>query len=192
MLNKDFWISSAKHLKETKYLAIMGIFIALKVIAGFVSIPVAENLFVGISFLFSAIEASIIGPVAALVSGFVTDIVSFMLDSKGYSFFPGYTLSEMLGIFIYALFFYRQRITITKIFCAKFLVNYGVNALLGSLWSTMIMSKGYWFYFSQSVIKNTILLPFEVLALTLLFNLLIPVLSSKNLIFPQETPIKFK
>ncbi len=192
MLEKDFWISSIQKLKDTKYLAIMALFIALKVVANFVMIPVSENLFVGISFLFSAVEASIIGPLAALVSGAITDIVAFMLDSKGYPFFPGYTLSEILGIFIYALFFYRQKITVLKICLAKFLVNAGVNALLGSLWSTMLMSKGYWFYFTQSAIKNAILLPIEVFALTLLFNALIPLLTRRKLIEPQDSPISLK
>ena len=134
----------------------------------------------------------IIGPIAALVSAFVTDIVSFMLDSKGYAFFAGYTLSEMLGSFIYALFFYLSRIHIVKIISAKTIVNYLVNVTIGSIWSMMIMSKGYFYYFTQSIIKNTILLPIEIIMLVLLFNLLLPILERKKLIISQDKlPLKW-
>ena len=194
MFNKEYWLSSAAKLKDTKYLTLMALFIALKVMAEvFFDIKIAENLFISLSFIFAAVEACIIGPVAGLVSGAVTDIVSFLLNSKGYAFFPGYTLSAMLGMFVFGIFLYRQKITILRLFLAKFCINLFVNALLGSVWSAMMMSKGYIYYFTQSIIKNTILLPIEVTILVLLFNLLIPVLERKNLIIKQEPlPIKFK
>ena len=130
---------------------------------------------------------------AGLVSGAVTDIVSFLLNSKGYAFFPGYTLSAMLGMFVFGIFLYKKRITIIRLFAAKFCINYLVNAALGSVWSAMMMSKGYIYYLGQSLIKNTILLPIEVTILVLLFNLLIPLLERKNFIIKQDPlPIKLK
>ena len=194
MFNKEYWLSSANKLKDTKYLTLMALFIALKVMAEvFFDVKIAENLFISLSFIFASVEACIIGPVAGLVSGAVTDIVSFLLNSKGYAFFPGYTLSAMLGMFVFGIFLYRQKITILRLFLAKLCINLFVNALLGSVWSAMMMSKGYIYYFTQSIIKNSILLPIEVTILVLLFNLLIPVLERKNLIIKQEAlPIKFK
>jgi len=191
MFTKDYWKSSAEKLKSTKYLALIGLFIACKVIASFISIRVSENLYVSISFLFTSVEGAIIGPVAGMVSGAVTDVVGYMVNSRGYSFFPGYTLSAMLGLFVYAIFLYRQKITIVRIAAAKAIVNYGVNVLLGSVWSAMMMSKGYIFYATQSLIKNSILLPFEIIALVALFNVLIPTLVRQKLIIPQDPlPVK--
>ncbi len=186
MFTKDYWKSSAEKLKSTKYLALIGLFIACKVIVSFISIRVSENLYVSISFLFTSVEGAIIGPVAGMVSGAVTDVVGYMVNSRGYSFFPGYTLSAMLGLFVYAIFLYRQKITIVRIAAAKAIVNYGVNVLLGSVWSAMMMSKGYIFYATQSLIKNSILLPFEIIALVALFNMLIPTLVRQKLIIPQD------
>ena len=194
MFNKEYWVSSFEKLKDVKYLTIMALFIALKVMAEvFFDIKVAENLFISLSFIFASVEACIIGPVAGLVSGAVTDIVSFLLNSKGYAFFPGYTLSAMLGLFVFGIFLYKKRITIIRLFAAKFCINYLVNAALGSVWSAMMMSKGYIYYLGQSLIKNTILLPIEVTILVLLFNLLIPLLERKNFIIKQDPlPIKLK
>ena len=188
LFTAEYWRSSAEKLKSTKYLALIGLFIACKVVASFVSIRVSENLYVSISFLFTSVEGAIIGPVAGMVSGAITDVV---VNSRGYSFFPGYTLSAMLGVFVYAIFLYRRKITIAKLAAAKAVNNYFVNVLLGSLWSAMMMSKGYIFYATQSLIKNSILLPFEILALTALFNMLVPTLVRQKLIIPQD-PLPLK
>jgi ECF transporter S component (folate family) len=191
IFSKSYWQSSAKKLKETKYLAIIGLFVAVKVAASFVSIRVSENLYVSPSFLFTSVEGAIIGPAAAIVSGAVTDVVGYMMNSRGYSFFPGYTLSAILGVMTYALFLYQRKITILRLALAKTVCNYGINVGLGSLWSAMMLSKGYMYYAAQSLVKNSILLPFEIIALTALFNMLIPTLVKQRLIIPQD-PLPLK
>ncbi|MEG0076704.1 folate family ECF transporter S component [Anaerorhabdus sp.] len=177
---------SAQNLKSIKYLAIMAVFIALKVIMAGVFIPVGENLRISFSFLIIAVEACIIGPIPGLVSGFITDLIGFMLFPFG-AFFPGYILSAMLNCFIYAVFLYDTRISITKLFLSKTIVSYFCNVLLGSLWSSMLYSKGFIFYATASVVKNTILLPIEVILLVIVFKLLLPYLQKKNLVPVQDS-----
>lgn len=178
---ESIWKSSAEKLKSTRYLAIMAAMIAMKTVVSFWYIPVGENLHIGLSFLLVALEAAILGPCAGMISGFVTDLVSFMIAPSG-PFFFGYTLTAMLGSLIYSLFFYHHPITLKRITLAKISTNYLVNVLLGSLWSAMLYSKGYYYYFVKSLIKNTILLPFEIAALFALFKLLMPYLKKKKLI----------
>ena len=61
MFNKEYWVSSFEKLKDVKYLTIMALFIALKVMAEvFFDIKVAENLFISLSFIFASVEACII------------------------------------------------------------------------------------------------------------------------------------
>jgi hypothetical protein len=55
----------------------------------------------------------------------------------------------------------------------------------------MMMSKGYIYYATQSLIKNSILLPFEIIALIALFNMIIPTLQRQKLIIPQD-PLPLK
>ena len=193
MFSKEYWKSSADKLKSVRYLALIAAFTAMKCIVSGIYIPVGENLRIGISFLFTTVEAAIIGPVAAMLSGAVTDIVSFMIWPSG-PFFFGYTLSSICGGLVYALFLYRRRITVLRLFGAKFVVNYAVNVLMGSVWSAMLYSKGYIYYAGKSLIKNTLMLPVEVILLTAVFNILLPVLTSRKLITaPQDKlPVKFK
>ena len=97
----------------------------------------------------------------------------------------------MCGSVIYALFLYRQRITILRLALAKTVVNYGVNVLLGALWSQMLYGKGYIYYAGKSLVKNTMMLPAEIIILVLLFNVIVPILQKRRLI-PNSTTVPLK
>ncbi len=192
MFNKDYWRSSAEKLSNVRYLALIAAFVAMKTIVSGFYIPVGENLRIGLSFLFTSVEAAIIGPVAAVVSGFVTDILGFMLFPSG-PFFFGYTISSMAGGLVYALFLYRKRITVLRLAGAKLIVNMFVNVVMGSIWSAMLYSKGYLYYLAKSLTKNTMMLPIEVILMTAVFNIMIPILTSRKLIVAQDKlPIHLK
>ncbi len=181
MFSKTYWDSSIQKLKSTKYLAIMSMMIALKVILSSFYVPVGENLHLSITYILVAIEACILGPIAGIVSASVTDIVSFIVHPDG-PFFIGYMFSAMLGSLIYALFFYQKEITLKNIIPAKIIINYLVNVCIGSLWSMMLYSKGYIYYMTKSVIKNTIMLPIEIIVLFVSFKMIIPILKNRKLI----------
>lgn len=102
-------------------------------------------------------------------------------------FFPGYTLTAMAGSFVYALFLYRARITVRRIVLCKLCVNLLVNVGLNCLWSAMLYSKGYLFYLGQSLAKNLLMLPVEVVILLTFLRIMLPVLSSAGLTPPQPT-----
>ena len=75
---KEKFSSSAKNLKNVRYIAIMAIFIALKIISSsYLHFTVSHNLRVGIGFVLVAIEASILGPSAGMLSGAITDTLGF-------------------------------------------------------------------------------------------------------------------
>ena len=153
--------SSAQKLKSTKYLALMATTIAMKVILSllpFARIPISQNLRISFGYLIVAVEAAILGPVAGMLSAAITDNVEFMLAPDGI-YFPGYTLSAMLGSLVYALFLYERKVSVPRLIGAKVIVNLFVNVLLGSLWTSMMYSKGYIYYFMRSITKNVLMLP---------------------------------
>lgn len=67
--------------------------------------------------------------------------------------------------------------------CVNLLVNVGLNCL----WSAMLYSKGYLFYLGQSLAKNLLMLPVEVVILLTFLRIMLPVLSSAGLTPPQPT-----
>ena len=135
-------------------------------------------------FLARSVCAMVCGPVLGLAFGFVEDILGFVLQPTG-DFFPGYTLSTMAGVLVYALFFFRRRITVLDLVLANLVVNVGVNALMGSVWSTMVRGGAYWGWFVPSLAKNLITILPKAAVLYILFQALVPILQRMDLIPAQ-------
>ena len=188
-----YWKDAAGELKNVRILAIVALFIAIRIAMQGLVLPVGENLRIYFTFLVNALGVMIYGPVAGLVSGFAVDILGFFIVPTGGAFFPGYTLSTMLGSFFYAIFLYRSRISVVRIILSKVCVNILVNVGLGALWSAILYSKGYYYYLVKSLIKNLNLLPIEIILLVLFLQLMIPIAARFNLIPRQPTArIPFK
>ncbi len=136
-------------------------------------------------FLARSVCALVCGPLLGLVFGFAEDILGFILQPSG-DFFPGYTLSTMAGVLVYALFFFRRRITVVNLVLANAVVNLLVNAAMGSVWSTMVRGGGYLGWFIPSLAKNLITILPKAAALYILFQALLPILRRMDLI-PDQT-----
>lgn len=95
-------------------------------------------------------------------------------------------LTTILGCIVYALFFYRARITWRRIILAKLLTNIQ-NVFLGSLWSAILYSKGYLYYMATSAVKNALYLPLQILMIGFLFQALLPVLGRQGKL-PNQLP----
>ena len=135
--------------------------------------------------------AWVCGPVLGAVFAVAEDLLSFFLTGGGgYPFFPGYTLTTVLGVLIYALFFYRQEMTIRRIFLAKLVTNVQ-NVLLGALWSSILYGKAYLVMASGSAIKNLVMLPFQTVILVVLFTAIMPALGRMGLVAKQKGKLKW-
>ena len=173
----SYWKEAAGEVKKPRILAVTALFIGLDIIIGmfYIPMPFGDNLRVYFGYFTNSMCCMVCGPVMALIFGFVRDILGFLANPSG-GFFFGYTLSAMLGSLVYALFFYRARITVVRILCCKLIINMCVNILLGSLWSAILFSKGYYFYMVSSTVKNLMLLPVEVILLVLFYQVTLPIL----------------
>ena len=175
LFSKGYWREAARQFSSVRMLAVCAMFIALRVALSSLFIPVTENLRIYFTFFVTALGATIYGPLMALAEGFISDLLGYVLFPSG-GFFPGYTLTAMLGSLFYALFLYRRRLSVARVFLCKLTINVLVNILLGSLWSAVLYGKGYLYYVTKSVVKNTVLLPAEVLILLLVLRTMNPLL----------------
>lgn len=189
-MGRDYWKAAAGSFKSVRMLAVCAMFIALRIAIGAVFIPVGENLRVYFTYAVTALGASIYGPLMALAEGFISDILGYFIAPSG-GFFPGYTLSAMLGSVTYALFFYRQRLSVLRIFLCRLAVNLVINVLIGSIWSAMLMGKGYYYYLTKSIVKNLLLLPAETAVMYVVFRTMTPLLERMRLVVPHGKGIPF-
>lgn len=186
-----YWKSCAGSFKNLRVLVVAALFVAINSIIGSFFIQVGENLGIYFTFIINGIGGMIYGPLMSILVGVCTDLLGYVVHPFG-AFFPGYTLSTVLGCLIFALFFYRQRISVLRIFLAKLCVNVFVNIMLNCVWSEILYGKGYLYYLAKSIFKNLALLPLEVLMLYLVLRAMIPVINKmKFLDFTYPAHIKW-
>ena len=188
----DYWRDAARELKDLRKLIFAALMIAMCVVLSRIpSVPLFGGAKITWGFLARSVCALVCGPVLGLLFGFAEDILSFFLTGGGgYPFFPGYTLTTMLGVLTYALFFYRAKVTIGRVFLAKLLTNIQ-NVVLGALWMAILTGKAWYVTASASALKNLIMLPVQTVLLVVLIGALLPILRRTGLI-DRSIPTKIR
>jgi ECF transporter S component (folate family) len=179
--SKEYWKQAASELKNTKTLIFAALMIALRIALKSVSIYIAADLRISIEFLVNALGAMVFGPVVAIAGAAVSDTLGALLFPSGPYFFP-FIFTEIAGSLVFALFFYRTRITVTKAILSRFCTNFFVNIILQTpimaLYYQMMLGKTYKILNLPRMIKNLVLFPIESLLLVLFLRALIPPLKS--------------
>ena len=162
------WRQSARNLRSARVLAVAGMLSGLRIVLeSFLFIPLpflGPNLEFTLTFLPNALGGMYYGPAVALLTGAVTDLLSWLLVSKG-PFFPLFTLLEMFSSCVYALFFYRRKITFVRCLLCKGTINLISNVLLTSLFLSLMYGKAISVYMAGRILKNVVLLLPESLLL---------------------------
>ena len=182
-----YWRGAAGEVKKLRTLAVSAIFLALSSAVASVFIPLPNNLRVYFTYGPKALCAAVIGPVSGLLFGLTGDLLGFVLHPTG-GFFPGYTLTSMMGMFLYGLGLYRKKITVRRLALTKLLVNLVCNAGLNVLWSAILYQKAWIVYFTASLTKNLALWPVETAVLVLVFRLVGPLMERQGFLFPGSIP----
>ena len=185
LFSRAYWRAAGGQLKKPRVLAVCALLLAVSMAMSGLFLQLPNNLRVYFTYMPKGLCAAVCGPVAALVVGFTEDILGYALHPTG-GFFPGYTLSTMVGMFLYALGFYRRRLTLPRVAITKLSVNLLCNVGLGTLWNSILYGKSYLFYFWGSLGKNLLLWPVETALLMAVFRLLAPALAREGLLAPQQ------
>lgn len=186
-----YWRQAAGEVKRLRTLVLAAIIIAIRVALKEVFIPVGEDLSIYIGFIFTAVGGSVYGPIMALLVGTATDLLGFLAAPKG-AFNPLFTLVEVLATFLYAVCFYRQKITFGRVLLSKTLVNVLANIVLQSFVMSLSYGKAMYVYVIPRVLKNAVMLPFEVLILVLVFGALLRPMVSMRMLSPQQSALHMK
>lgn len=178
--SRVYWHDAAMELKDTKMLVIAALMIALRVSMKWTVIPLAPNLNINVGApLINAMGAMIFGPIIAALAACVSDLAGFLLFPQGGVYFLPYMFVEVAGSVLFALFFYRAKVTVTRVILARFSMDLFVNMILNSVVSmwyyAAILGKSYAFMILPAVIKNLCLFPIESFLLTLFLGVVIPI-----------------
>ena len=187
-----YWAGGSRGPRDLRKLLFAALMIALGIVlAQGPSVPLFGGAKITWGFLARSVCAWVCGPVLGLLFAFAEDILSFFLTGGGgYPFFPGYTLTTMLGVLTYALFLYRAPLRLWRIFRAK-LLTHVQNVVLGALWIAILNSNGafsletWYASASLSAAKNIIMLPVQTVLLVVLLRALQPALQRTGMLSRQ-------
>lgn len=169
--------SSARELRTTRCLALTALLIACNVTLDLlgVGIKISPELRIGFGYLFNASASMLFGPVVGMVAGAATDILGYFAGNASMgAYFPGYTLTAIVGGLIYGLWLYRPgagihgdstRRRVLRIVGAKACINLFCNIFLNTLWLTTVGGKALAVILPIRVAKNLILLAPECILL---------------------------
>lgn len=192
--SKAYWVEAARELKRTKVLIFAALMIALRVVLKMVSIPVGVDMRVNTAFFINAYGAMVFGPVVAIVSAAISDTLGCLLFPTGVYFFP-FIFIEIAGSLIFALFFYRARVSSLRVILARFLICFGVNIVLNTpvmwLYYKVVMGKYYALVDLPRIAKNLAMFPIESFLLILFFRAVIPPTKNAGLIYSDVEKLRF-
>ncbi len=183
--HKSYWEKATNEYKKLENIIMVSILISLMQIVHLITLPSGFGT-LGISFgyLFFAIAGMLYGPLVGIIVGCISDTVGFMLFPPGMPFNPLYTLSAMLTGLIYGLFFYKTKITFTKIFLARLLINIVINGILGAFWwgidKNFTLDQTFVYMYTIALPKNVVYLLPQSILLYIVMKYLLPVFSTLN------------
>lgn len=169
------FVRSAQELKNPRCLVVTALFIALNVTMDLLNIRIwlTPDLRFGVAFVLNASIAMLYGPSVGMMAGFCTDLLGYLVNPTGGAYFPGYTLTAIMGGVIYGLWLYPRRPSRLRVFGAKVSINLICNIGLNTLWLSMTGGKAMMVLLPVRILKNLLLLPFEVLLLYIISNLVL-------------------
>lgn len=189
---KGYWLDAAKEFADLRMLVIAALVIALRVALKMVRIPLAPNLDITPAFLANAMGAMIYGPVVGTLGAIVSDVLGVLL--RGDTYFLPYVLTEICGTVIFAMFFYRQRVTTGRVILSRFSICLLVNILLTIPIDNWYQQFMYGYHNTvltlPRILKNLFMFPIESVALTLFLNAIQPVTYRMKLTFTPPEKLK--
>ena len=207
---ENMFVSSAKELKSTRNLVICAMMAALAIVLSYTtSFYITPTIKIGFSGLPNRLVDFMFGPVVGAIFGGVLDVVKFLIKPDG-GFFFGYTLTAIVGGFIYGLFYYKLQIksvtnlpseengamdrlahlvivnakALILIFIANALVKIICNIGMNTLWTSMMSDKAWLALIPSRLVKNLIQIPVDTVLHFVLLKLFCQL---KRYLLPENT-----
>lgn len=186
--HKEYFKDSFKFLDSTKKIVTIAMLFSLMMVCKLFSLPSGfSNLGISLTYLFFSLICLIYGPSAGFMIGFFSDVLGhFLFNKYGAPFYFGYTIQAMLTGFVYGLCFYKTRITFTRCFIARVIVNLLLNVIWGSICFGDLMGYDYETTKMYALIialpKNLIYLVPQSMVLYIFLKFVSPILYRNKLI----------
>ncbi len=169
---RNIWTASLSEMKKLKVLTVCGMMCALALVLNMTTtFNIGPYIRIGVSGIPAQIVDYLFGPVAGGIFGGVLDVVKYFLRPDG-NFFPGFTISGIVGGVLYGLVLYGHRPTVPRILAAQALVKTVVNIGLNSIWLHMLYGQALVVLLPSRCVSNLVMLPIDTALLYLMLRIL--------------------
>ena len=148
-------------MKKTRILVFLSLLIAMDIVlTRYLSFQI-DTIRISLGFVPHSFSSMLFGPLIGGIGAALGDILGMIIAPKG-AYFPGFTISALLSGMIYGLFLYRKPKTLLRISLAVLCITLFVNIGLNTYWLTILLGKGYIAILPARIIKNAVVMPFQV------------------------------
>lgn len=119
-------------------------------------------------FIVMAIASSLYGPWWSASIAAMADVIGTL--TSGSVYFPGFTLSAILGAMIYGYFFYGKKVTVKRVVIAQLLIMIFVNTILNTYWLTILYKTPFLAALPIRVIKEVVITPIQMAIIYFVLN----------------------
>lgn len=194
VFSRSYWREAAKQFGDIRMITVAALIVALRVAVKFLRIPIAQGLAISLDAYVNSIGSVIYGPLVGLVAGAISDTLGCLITGRMGEYFPPFMLTEMLSSFIFALFFWKRRIRLSRALSAKFTVNLICNIILTSLlnkWMYFLYyglerAEAYNLINGVRIAKNLVMFPLEATVIVVVLSATLPMLSKMGLIDSKQ------
>ncbi|MBP5331280.1 MAG: folate family ECF transporter S component [Lachnospiraceae bacterium] len=190
---RDYWKLAAREFTDWRVLVLAAMLTAMRIAIKSLSIYVGPDLKITFGFIVNAVASMIYGPLVAIVTSAISDTLGAILFPSGTYFFP-FIFEEIAGGVIFALFYYRAKLSTTRVMLGRLAVTVICNLLLNPtimIWYyKIVLGKSYRFLTWPRLAKNIALFPIQTVILVLLFNMLLPVTNRMELTYTGSTKLE--
>ena len=123
VFSKKYWKEAILQLKDVRMITIAALIVALRIAVKFFKIPLAPGLNISLDAYVNSLGSIIYGPIVGLLVGAVSDILGCIVTGQMAEYFFPFMFVEMMSSFIFALFFWKQKISLKRVIVSKFTVN---------------------------------------------------------------------
>ncbi|MEN1762121.1 folate family ECF transporter S component [Anoxynatronum sibiricum] len=136
---------------STKALVLASFFVGINIILSRVGAIMLFNNSVRLSFgnIPLVLSGLLLGPAAGLMTGIVSDLLGFLINSHGGAYHPGFTLSAGLTglipglVMLWSVKVGKSRFSLLNVVVANLLVYLLISGLLNTIWLTHLLGTGF-------------------------------------------------
>lgn len=149
---------SYREFRHVRTITLAAMFGAISTVLSYFTIEVGSFIKIGFSTIANQFVYYLFGPVVGCAFGGGLDLVRYLIKPTG-EFFPGFTLTSMVGGILYGFFLYKKPLSFRRILFAEIVVNLICNVLMSTFWLSILYGKGFAVLLPMRAVKAFVMCP---------------------------------